>query len=133
LQIIAIELEFYYLCTKIKKMETESTRQQKVARQIQKDLSEIFQQQGMSAYDGAMISVTNVRISPDLSFAKVFVSIFPSSKTEKVIKMISKNVKTIRLEMGRRVRNQLRVVPEIAFNIDDSLDYVEKIENLLNE
>lgn len=133
MQIIAIELEFYYLCTKIKKMETESTRQQKVARQIQKDLSEIFQQQGMSAYDGAMISVTNVRISPDLSFAKVFVSIFPSSKTEKVIKMISKNVKTIRLEMGRRVRNQLRVVPEIAFNIDDSLDYVEKIENLLNE
>ncbi|MDR0754618.1 MAG: 30S ribosome-binding factor RbfA [Prevotellaceae bacterium] len=112
-------------------METESTRQQKVARQLQKDLSEIFQHQGMSAYDGAMISVTGVRISSDLSFAKVFVSIFPSSKTENVMKIISRNIKSIRMEIGKRVKNQLRIVPEITFNIDDSLDYVEKIESLL--
>ncbi|MDR2651744.1 MAG: 30S ribosome-binding factor RbfA [Prevotellaceae bacterium] len=114
-------------------METESTRQQKVARQLQKDLSEIFQQQGMGVYNGAMISVTGVRISPDLSFAKVFVSIFPSSKTESVMKIISQNAKFIRMEMGKRVKNQLRMVPEIAFNIDDSLDYVEKIESLLKK
>ena len=114
-------------------MEAESTRQQKVARQLQKDLSEIFQQQGMYAYDGAMVSVTGVRVSPDLSFAKVFVSIFPSSKTENVMKIINQNVKSIRLEIGKRVKNQLRIVPEIAFNIDDSLDYVERIENLLKQ
>ncbi|MDR1347035.1 MAG: 30S ribosome-binding factor RbfA [Prevotellaceae bacterium] len=114
-------------------METESTRQQKVARQLQKDLSEIFQQQGMRIYDGAMISVTGVRISSDLSFAKVFVSIFPSSKTENVMKIISQNSKSIRMEIGKRVKNQLRIVPEIAFNIDDSLDYVEKIESLLKQ
>ncbi|MDR3286671.1 MAG: 30S ribosome-binding factor RbfA [Prevotellaceae bacterium] len=114
-------------------METESTRQQKVARQLQKDLSEIFQQQGMAAYDGAMISVTGVRISSDLSFAKVFISVFPSSKAENAMKIISKNIKSIRLEIGKRVKNQLRIVPEIAFNIDDSLDYVEKIENLLKQ
>jgi ribosome-binding factor A len=114
-------------------METESTRQQKVARQLQKDLGEIFQQHGLSAYDGAMISVTGVRVSPDLSFAKVFVSIFPSAKAEKTMKIISQNIKSIRLEIGKRVKNQLRIVPEIAFNIDDSLDYVEKIENLLKQ
>lgn len=85
----------------------------------------------MSAYDGAMISVTGVRISSDLSFAKVFVSIFPSSKTENVMKIISRNIKSIRMEIGKRVKNQLRIVPEITFNIDDSLDYVEKIESLL--
>ncbi|MDR3227388.1 MAG: 30S ribosome-binding factor RbfA [Prevotellaceae bacterium] len=114
-------------------METESTRQQKVARQLQKDLSEIFQQQGMAAYKGAMISVTGVRISSDLSFAKVFISIFPSSKAENAMKIISQNIKSIRLEIGKRVKNQLRIVPEIAFNIDDSLDYVEKIESLLKK
>lgn len=114
-------------------METESTRQQKVARQLQKDLSEIFQQQGMAAYDGAMISVTGVKMSPDLGFAKVFVSIFPSSKAKNVMNIITQNTKSIRMEIGRRVKNQLRTVPEIAFNIDDSLDYVEKIENLLKQ
>ncbi|MDR0421269.1 MAG: 30S ribosome-binding factor RbfA [Prevotellaceae bacterium] len=114
-------------------METESTRQQKVARQLQKDLSEIFQQQGMGTYDGAMISVTGVRISSDLSFAKVFVSIFPSSKAENAMKIISQNTKSIRMEIGKRVKNQLRLVPEIAFNIDDSLDYVERIESLLKK
>lgn len=114
-------------------METESTRQQKVARQLQKDLSEIFQQQGMATYDGAMISVTGVKMSPDLGFAKVFVSIFPSSKAKNVMNIITQNTKSIRMEIGRRVKNQLRTVPEIAFNIDDSLDYVEKIENLLKQ
>lgn len=114
-------------------METESTRQQKVARQIQKDLGEIFQQQGMAAYGGAMISVTAVRMSPDLSFAKVFVSIFPSAKADETMKIIEQNVKSIRNEIGKRVRNQLRVVPEIAFNIDDSLDHVERIEELLKK
>jgi ribosome-binding factor A len=124
---------FIIFVNKNKKMETETTRQQKVARQLQKDLSEIFQHQGMGIYDGAMISVTGVRISPDLSFAKVFVSIFPSSKTENVMKIISRNTKSIRMELGKRVKNQLRIVPEIAFNVDDSLDYVEKIESLLKK
>jgi ribosome-binding factor A len=87
----------------------------------------------MAAYDGAMVSVTGVRMSPDLSFAKVFVSIFPSSKSENVMQIINKNAKSIRLEVGKRIKNQLRLVPELAFNIDDSLDYVEKIESLLKQ
>ena len=114
-------------------MDTESTRQQKVARQIQKDLSEIFQRQGMSAYGGAMISVTAVRISPDLSFAKVFVSIFPSNKASDTMKLIEQNAKYIRLEIGKRVRHQLRIVPELTFHIDNSLDYIEHIEALLKK
>ncbi len=114
-------------------MEGESTRQQKVGRQIQKDLAEIFRQKGMAAYNGAMVSVTGVRVSPDLSFAKVYLSVFPSEKSDGVLKIISDSSKSIRGELGRVVSKQLRIVPELAFYIDDSLDYVERIDQLLKK
>lgn len=80
-----------------------------------------------------MISVTNVRISPDLSVARVYISIFPSSKAEEVFNILENTGKSIRGELGKRVSKQLRIVPELVFKIDDSLDYVEKIDELLKK
>ena len=108
-----------------------TTRQLKVGRQLQKDISEIIQRQGMAAYGGALLTVMGVEVSPDLSFAKVAVSIFPSGKAAEVKPLL--NGKHIRAELGKRVKNQLRVVPELAFVVDTSLDYVENIERLLRE
>jgi ribosome-binding factor A len=80
---------------------------------------------------GKMITVTVVRMSPDLSLAKVYLSVFPSENSSKVIDNLQHYVKHIRLELGKKVRHQLRIVPEIAFFIDDSLDYAERIDELL--
>ncbi len=114
-------------------MEEESTRQQKVGRQIQKDLAEILRQRGMAAYKGALVSVTVVKVSSDLSLAKVHLSIFPSEKAKDVLQIIIESSKSLRGELGRKVSKQLRIVPELAFYIDDSLDYVEKIDKLLKK
>ena len=109
----------------------ESTRQQKVARQIQKDVSDIFLKEGADLVRGAMVSVTKVRISPDLALAKVYISVFPFDKAESVLQTLTGHVSQIRKALGTRVRSQLRIVPELAFYIDDSLEYVENIERLL--
>lgn len=114
-------------------MESESTRQQKVARQIQKDLAEIIRARGMSAYDGALVTVSGVKITPDLALAKVYVSIFPSVKAEAVMQKLEDETSRLRGELGRRVAKQLRIVPELAFYLDDSLDYVEHIDELLKK
>ena len=114
-------------------MEGESTRQQKVARQLQRDLAEIIREKGTAIFGGAMISVTAVRISPDLSVAKVYVSIFPSSKVKEAFAVIEASAKSIRGDLGRRVSKQLRIVPDLIFLIDDSLDYVEHIDELLKK
>lgn len=108
----------------------ESTRQNKIARLLQKELGEIFLLQ-TKAMHGTLISVSIVRISPDMSVAKVYLSIFPSEKSEELIKNINSNSKSIRYELGTRVRHQLRIIPELKFFIDDSLDYIEKIDSLL--
>ncbi|MDR3328652.1 MAG: 30S ribosome-binding factor RbfA [Prevotellaceae bacterium] len=108
-----------------------TTRQLKVGRQLQKDLGEIIQRQGMAAYGGAMLTVMGVEVSPDLSYAKVVLSIFPAGKRAAV--QAALNAKRLRAELGRRVKDQLRIVPELAFSIDTSLDYVERIEALLKE
>lgn len=109
----------------------ESTRQKKVSRLIQKEMADIFLRKGNELAHGAMISVTKVRISPDLSFARIFVSIFPSNRQEEVVKVIQDHTSRIRFEMGQKVRQQLRIVPEIAFFVDDSLDYIDNIDKLL--
>lgn len=109
----------------------ETTRQSKVARLIQKDLSDIFQKAGKEITEGKMISVTVVRMSPDLSVARVYLSIFPPEGRDTFIAHLQPFVRGIRMELGRRVRFQLRIVPELAFFIDDSLDYAERIDKLL--
>jgi ribosome-binding factor A len=111
----------------------DSTRQLKIARQIQKDLGEIFQLRGMAAYQGAMITVSEVRISPDLSVAKIFLSIFPSDKSADVIAKVGQENKSIRVELGKKVRHQLRIVPELHFHIDETMDKLERIDDLLRK
>ena len=114
-------------------MESETTRQQKVARQIQKDLAEIIRARGMAAYDGALLTVSGVKITPDLALAKVYVSIFPSTKAAAVREQLGEETSRLRGELGRRVSKQLRIVPELVFYLDDSLDYVEHIDELLKK
>lgn len=114
-------------------MEKESTRQLKVAGELQKDLAEIIRSKGMAAFGGALVSVSGVKISPDLSVAKVYVSIFPSEKADNVMEILEENLRSIRGELGNKVAKQLRIVPEIAFFLDSSLDYVEHIEELLKK
>ena len=114
-------------------MERETTRQQKVARQIQKDLAEIIRARGMAAYDGALLTVSGVKITPDLALAKVYVSIFPSAKATAVMEQLQNETSRLRGELGRRVSKQLRIVPELVFYLDDSLDYVEHIDELLKQ
>lgn len=110
----------------------ETTRQAKISRLLQKELSEIFRQQ-TSKMHGVLVSVSAVRVSPDLSIARVYLSIFPSEQAQAQIESINAQAKTIRYELAQRVRYQLRKTPELSFYIDDSLDYIENIDNLLKE
>ncbi len=109
----------------------ESTRQKKVARLIQKEVADIFLRRSAEYAPGKMISITKVRISPDLSFAKIYLSIFPSTGHDAVLKIVQDHATRIRFDLGHKVRSQLRIVPDIAFFIDDSLDYIENIDKLL--
>lgn len=108
----------------------ETTRQNKISRLLQKELGDIFllQAKGMN---GILVSVSTVRISPDMSVARVYLSIFPSGKSEELVKNVNGNMRAIRYELGTRVRHQLRIIPELKFFVDDSLDYIEKIDSLL--
>ena len=108
----------------------ETTRQNKISRLLQKELSEIFLLQ-TKAMPGILVSVSTVRISPDMSIVRVYLSVFPSEKAEEMVKNINDNMKSIRYELGTRVRHQLRIIPELKFFVDDSLDYIEKIDSLL--
>ena len=110
----------------------QETRQNKIARLLQKELSVLFQEQTRSLH-GVMVSVTRVKVSPDLSICTAYLSIFPSEKAEELIQNITKNEKQIRYELGTRVRYQLRIIPELRFFIDDSLDYIERIDELLKQ
>lgn len=109
------------------------TRQLKVARELQRDLAEIIRSRGFAAWGGAMVTVSEVCISPDLSIAKVYVSIFPSDRQDDVMKMLEEEKRTIRGELGHRVASQLRIVPEIDFYLDTTLDYAEHIDELLRK
>ena len=110
----------------------ETTRQSKIARLIQKDLSNIFQSQTRQMR-GVLVSVSVVRVSPDLSIAKVYLSVFPSSRAQEIINNVNENMKQIRYELGNLERHQLRIIPELKFFIDDSLDYIDNIDRLLNK
>ena len=110
----------------------QETRQNRIARLLQKELSLIFQSQTRMMH-GVMVSVTRTRVSPDLSICTAYLSVFPSEKGEELLKNIESNSKTIRYELGTRVHNQLRIIPELRFFIDDSLDYIERIDELLKK
>jgi len=110
----------------------QETRQNRIARLLQKELSLIFQSQTRLMH-GVMISVTRVRVSPDLSICTAYLSVFPSERSTELLNNIESNLKTIRYELGTRIHNQLRIIPELRFFIDDSLDYIDRIDELLKK
>lgn len=110
----------------------DSTRQNKISRLIQKELGDIFVRLGKETRS-VMVSVSVVRVSPDLSIAKAYLSVFPSERGNEVVEHLTQNSKSIRFELGNRLRHQLRIIPDIRFYIDDSLDYIEHIDNLLKD
>jgi ribosome-binding factor A len=108
-------------------------RQEKIGRLLQKDLGEIFQQEGKNFGIGAMVSVTVVRVSQDLGSARIYLSIFPDNGREVVLKKVKEVYPQIRAKLAQRVKNQLRKVPELHFYIDDSYDYAQQIDILLKK
>ncbi len=108
----------------------ESKRQQKVARQLQKDLSEIFQRDVPHLFGGAFITVTTVRVSPDLSIARVYLSFLATKNKQLLLDSIVENSRVIRQHLGERVRHQLRIVPDVQFFMDDTAEYAEKMDKL---
>ncbi len=110
----------------------QETRQAKISRLLQKELAQIFQSQTRMMH-GVMVSVTRVKISPDLSICTAHLSVFPSEKAEEILNNVNANVKTIRYDLGQRIRNQVRIIPELRFFIDDSLDYIDHIDELLKK
>ena len=108
----------------------DKTRRSRINRLIQKEVSDLFRIQTQSV-PGTLITVTSVTVSPDLSIARVRLSIFPSDKSEELLESIRSSTKTIRYDLGLRIGKQLRKLPELTFFIDDSLDYLERIDSLL--
>lgn len=108
----------------------QSTRLQKISRLLQKELSEIFRLE-TAKLGNVLVSVSAVRVSPDLSIARVHLSIFPSERGEEIVKNVNANEHQLRYALAQRVRYQLRKTPELVFYIDDSLDYIEHIDSLL--
>lgn len=108
----------------------DSNRQQKINRLIQKELSELFLLETKKTH-GVIVSVTGVRVTPDLSLAHAYLSIFPSEEAADLLKNINDNVKSIRYDLGKRIAKQLRIIPDLQFHLDDSLDYIENIDRLL--
>ena len=99
---------------------------------MQKELGELLLIESKKM-PGVLISVTNVRVSADLSVAYAYLSVFPSEKSKELVNNINENVKTVRFDLGKRLKNQLRVIPELTFHVDDSLDYIENIDKLLKD
>lgn len=110
----------------------ETTRQQKIQRLLQKELADIFQKQ-TAQMRGVLVSVSAVRISPDLSVMRGYLSVFPSERAQEIIGNINAQSPQLRFELGRRVGQQLRIIPELKFFQDDSLDYLDNIDRLLQQ
>ncbi len=112
-------------------MEAYSKRQEKVSKLLQKDIADIFLKEAQ-LFKGALITVTKVRISPDLSYAKVYLSIFiPEGDSQTIIEAIQAQAANIRYALGKKIKNQVKKIPELAFFLDDSLDYIDHIDELL--
>ena len=107
-------------------------RQEKIASLLQKELGNYFHKESRTICKGAMVSVTVIRLSPDLSIAKVYLSIFGAKNTDEVFNNIMELSTTIRYEIGKTLRHQLRKTPSFQFYLDDSFDYSKKIDDLLN-
>ena len=112
---------------------TEGKRQKQVAGVILHDLNDIFLRMGLNMHDGGMVSISSVKITPDLFEARVYLSFFHIKDNDSMLTRIQEKSKEIRKELGNRVRHQLRSIPQITFYIDDTLDYVFRMEELLDK
>lgn len=112
---------------------TEGKRQKQVAIEIAKELNEIFLKMGLTMMDGGMVSISSVKITPDLYEARIYLSLFQVKGQEKVLEKFKELSSEIRGELGKRMRHQLRIIPQLTFYLDDTLDYVFKIEKLLDD
>ncbi len=110
----------------------ESKRLAKISRLLQKELSEIFRRQ-TAKLGGVLVSVSAVRVTPDLSIARAYLSVFPSDKGSEILENINRQNKTVRYELAQAVKDTLRKCPELQFYLDDSLDYIENIDRLLGK
>ena len=114
-------------------MEQFSTRQNKISRLIQREMADILLQLNKSKYHGKLITVSIVRVTKDMSIARIYLSIFPSEFADEILNEIKLSGKSLRGELGRRIGKSVRIIPELEFYIDDSLDYIERIDNLLHK
>jgi len=112
---------------------TEGKRQKQVAGVLLQEINEIFLKMGLNMAGGGMVSIASVKITPDLYEARIYISFFQVKDSEAVLEKIKDRSGEIRNELGKRVRHQLRSVPQLTFYIDDTLDYVFKIEKLLDD
>lgn len=111
----------------------ESTRQQKISRLVQKEMADLLQKERSFYQNRGMLTVTRVNVSNDISYARIYISIFGVQNKSDVIQLLTDNQKEIRFRIGQRLRNQLRIIPELSFVLDDTLDYIENIDNLLKQ
>ncbi|UKT63839.1 30S ribosome-binding factor RbfA [Pedobacter mucosus] len=111
----------------------ESKRQQKFAGVIQEELAQIFQREGGTFLPNTLVTITRVRMSPDLSVAKVYLSFFNTTNTALSINTVNAHNGEIRYKLGARIRHQARVVPELTFFVDDTNEYVERMDSLFEK
>lgn len=111
----------------------ESKRQERVSRMLQRELGDLFQRYDLEVAKNIMITVTQVRITADLSIARVYLSVFPSEQGDEILKIVNQHRKNLRYFLGIRIRHQIKEIPDVYFYLDDSLDYIEHIDNLLKE
>jgi ribosome-binding factor A len=114
-------------------MEQFSTRQNKISRLVQREMADILLQLNKTKYHGKLITVSIVRVTKDMSIARIYLSIYPSEFTEEILSEIQMIGKSLRGELGRRIGKSVRIIPELEFYIDDSLDYIEHIDDLLHK
>ncbi|MEY5069523.1 MAG: ribosome-binding factor RbfA [Bacteroidota bacterium] len=111
----------------------ESKRQQKFAGVIQQDLAAIFQREGMNFLPNTLVTITKVRVTPDLAIARVFLSFFNNENNQLALNTVKAHASEIRYKLGARIKNQVRVVPQLEFFVDDTNAYVEKMDRLFDQ
>jgi len=111
----------------------ESTRQKKIASLLQRDLAEIFRATAASDFPGTLISVSKVRVSPDLGLCRVYLSVFPTDRSVLVMDYCEEHAPKLRAALAQKVRNQLRIIPALHYHLDDSMEYEANIDRLLRE
>lgn len=110
-----------------------STRQNKVSRLLQKETSDLFLRTYRGEFQGCLVTVTKVRVTSDLMLAKIYISVFPSDKGTGILALLKEQMVQIRYQLGAKIKNSVRAIPELAFYLDDSLDYTDRIDQLLKK